>query len=103
MIVIIIIVIAIIINISIMSQKNLQDLINKFDEDGNGVIEFTEFLCMMASKMQEDEVSNIVIVVIVILIVIVIIIFIISLYGKRWPPKGRIMSTSSSQPSKKEL
>ena len=35
----------------------LQDLINKFDEDGNGVIEFTEFLCMMASKMQEDEVS----------------------------------------------
>ena len=35
----------------------LQDLINKFDEDGNGVIEFTEFLCMMASKMQEDEVG----------------------------------------------
>ena len=31
-------------------------MINKFDEDGNGTIEFTEFLCMMASKMQEDEV-----------------------------------------------
>ena len=92
MIVIIIIVIAIIFNIRILSQKNLQDLINKFDEDGNGVIEFTEFLCMMASKMQEDEVGNIAI---VILIVIVIIIFIISLYGKRWPPRGRNMPTSS--------
>jgi Ca2+-binding EF-hand superfamily protein len=36
--------------------KLSQDLINKFDEDGNGTIEFTEFLCMMASKMKEDEV-----------------------------------------------
>ena len=35
-----------------------QSLINKFDEDGNGTIEFTEFLCMMASKMKEDEVSK---------------------------------------------
>ena len=41
---------------SIIPHANLQDLINKFDEDGNGVIEFTEFLCMMASKMQDDEV-----------------------------------------------
>ena len=67
-------------------------MINKFDEDGNGVIEFTEFLCMMASKMQEDEVSNIVIVVIVILIVIVIIFFTISLYWKRWPPMSMSIS-----------
>ena len=36
----------------------LQSLINKFDEDGNGTIEFTEFLCMMASKMKEDEVTD---------------------------------------------
>ena len=29
----------------------LQDMINKFDDDGTGLIEFTEFLCLMATKV----------------------------------------------------
>ena len=33
------------------TEDELQDLINKFDEDGNNCIEFTEFLCMMAAKV----------------------------------------------------
>ena len=37
-----------------MLQDELQDLINKFDEDGNGTMEFTEFLCMMASKVKKN-------------------------------------------------
>ena len=34
------------------TEDELQDLINKFDEDGNNCIEFTEFLCMMAAKVR---------------------------------------------------
>lgn len=33
------------------TEDELQDLINKFDDDGNNCIEFTEFLCMMAAKV----------------------------------------------------
>ena len=35
------------------TEDELQDLINKFDEDGNGTMEFTEFLCMMAKKVNK--------------------------------------------------
>ena len=35
------------------TEDELQDLINKFDEDGNGTMEFTEFLCMMAKKVKK--------------------------------------------------
>ena len=35
------------------TEDELQDLINKFDEDGNNCIEFTEFLCMMAAKVMK--------------------------------------------------
>eukprot|EP00090_Calanus_glacialis_P012067 TRINITY_DN20515_c0_g1_i1.p1 TRINITY_DN20515_c0_g1~~TRINITY_DN20515_c0_g1_i1.p1 ORF type:complete len:197 (-),score=68.13 TRINITY_DN20515_c0_g1_i1:88-645(-) len=37
------------------TEDQLQTMVNKFDEDGNGTIEFTEFLCMMATKMKEGE------------------------------------------------
>jgi hypothetical protein len=33
------------------TEDELQNLINKYDEDGNGTMEFTEFLCMMAAKV----------------------------------------------------
>ena len=39
------------------TEDELQDLINKFDEDGNGTIEFTEFLCMMATKVKNNKTS----------------------------------------------
>ena len=34
------------------TEDQLQHMVNKFDEDGNGTIEFTEFLCMMATKVR---------------------------------------------------
>jgi EF-hand domain pair len=34
------------------TEDELQNLINKFDEDGNGTMEFTEFLCLMAAKVR---------------------------------------------------
>jgi len=37
------------------TQDELQDMINTFDDDGTGLIEFTEFLCLMATKMKERE------------------------------------------------
>merc|ERR1712029_303897 len=37
------------------TEDELQDMINKFDDDGTGLIEFTEFLCLMATKMKERE------------------------------------------------
>ena len=33
------------------TQDELQDMINTFDDDGTGLIEFTEFLCLMATKV----------------------------------------------------
>ena len=33
----------------------MQTLINEFDEDGNGTIEFPEFLIMMARKANEQN------------------------------------------------
>ena len=33
------------------TEDNLLGIFNLFDEDGNGTIEFTEFLCMMAAKV----------------------------------------------------
>ena len=32
------------------TENELLDLVNKFDEDGNGTIEFAEFLVMMTVK-----------------------------------------------------
>ena len=34
------------------TENQLQSMVNKFDEDGNGTIEFEEFLCMMATKVR---------------------------------------------------
>ena len=36
----------------------LRKFIFKFDEDGNGTIEFAEFLVMMATKAKEAEVEE---------------------------------------------
>ena len=36
------------------TQDELQDMINTFDDDGTGPIEFTEFLCLMATKVWFD-------------------------------------------------
>lgn len=33
----------------------LQDMINEVDQDGNGTIDFDEFLVMMAKKMKESD------------------------------------------------
>ena len=33
------------------TEEQMQTMVNKFDEDGNGTIEFEEFLCMMATKV----------------------------------------------------
>ena len=35
-------------------------MINKFDDDGTGLIEFTEFLCLMATKVRQivEEIIN---------------------------------------------
>nr|GMD80252.1 calmodulin-like protein 11 [Ipomoea batatas] len=37
------------------SEEELQDMINEVDADGNGTIEFTEFLNLMAKKMKETD------------------------------------------------
>jgi len=37
------------------TQKELQDMINEVDADGNGDIDFPEFLTMMARKMKEED------------------------------------------------
>ena len=37
------------------TEDELQNLINKFDDDGTGLIEFTEFLCLMATQAKERE------------------------------------------------
>ena len=33
------------------TENQLLELVNKFDEDGNGTIEFSEFLMMMTTKV----------------------------------------------------
>ena len=37
------------------TETELQDMINEVDDDGNGTIDFTEFLNMMARKMQDTD------------------------------------------------
>ncbi|XWS53898.1 hypothetical protein CRYUN_Cryun10bG0039700 [Craigia yunnanensis] len=37
------------------TEKELQDMINEVDADGNGTIEFSEFLNLMAKKMKETD------------------------------------------------
>lgn len=37
------------------TEAELQDMINEVDADGNGTIEFSEFLNLMAKKMQETD------------------------------------------------
>ena len=40
------------------TEDELQDMINKFDDDGTGLIEFVEFLCLMATKVWTLECAN---------------------------------------------
>ncbi|XP_028676067.1 calcium-binding protein LPS1-alpha-like [Erpetoichthys calabaricus] len=40
------------------SDQELQDLINSADVDGNGLIDFSEFLTMMAKKMKDADVEE---------------------------------------------
>jgi calmodulin len=37
------------------SETDLNDMINEVDRDGNGTIDFQEFLIMMAKKMQDTD------------------------------------------------
>uniref|UniRef100_A0A7R9VA58 Calmodulin n=1 Tax=Chlamydomonas euryale TaxID=1486919 RepID=A0A7R9VA58_9CHLO len=37
------------------TDAELQDMINEIDEDGNGIIDFQEFLKLMARKMKEND------------------------------------------------
>ena len=37
------------------TEAELQDMINEVDADGNGTIDFPEFLTMMAKKMQDTD------------------------------------------------
>ncbi|ETO09562.1 calmodulin [Reticulomyxa filosa] len=37
------------------TESELQDMINEVDSDGNGTIDFSEFLAMMARKMKDSD------------------------------------------------
>uniref|UniRef100_A0A2K5NRL0 EF-hand calcium-binding domain-containing protein 11 n=2 Tax=Cercopithecinae TaxID=9528 RepID=A0A2K5NRL0_CERAT len=37
------------------TEAELQDVINEVDADGNGTIDFTEFLTMIARKMKDTD------------------------------------------------
>ena len=37
------------------SEAELQDMINEVDIDGNGTIDFKEFLCLMTRKMRDSD------------------------------------------------
>jgi len=45
--------------VAVLSETELRDMVNEVDQDGNGTIEFNEFLQMMSKKMKgadgEDE------------------------------------------------
>ena len=36
-------------------DQELNDMINEIDEDGNGHVDFDEFLIMMSKKMKEND------------------------------------------------
>lgn len=36
-------------------DQELNDMINEIDEDGNGTVDFDEFLIMMSKKMKEND------------------------------------------------
>ncbi|CAL8267155.1 unnamed protein product [Boreogadus saida] len=38
-----------------LTEAELQDMINEVDTDGNGTIDFPEFLTMMARKMKDTD------------------------------------------------
>ncbi len=42
------------------TEAELQDMINEVDADGNGTIDFPEFLNLMARKMKVQSVNQIV-------------------------------------------
>ena len=43
------------------TENQLLELVNKFDEDGNGTIEFSEFLIMMTTKVKIDSICEIIV------------------------------------------
>ena len=37
------------------NEEELDDMIKEIDEDGNGTVDFEEFLVMMSKKMKETD------------------------------------------------